>query len=203
MLAGLRDARVRAGLTQREAAELCRTTFSRYVEWEKGRQNPSADKAELAARELGCTLDELVLGFDEPDRDRDPNRESKQTVTREEFDALRKAVDSIASGNVERRRPSCLTPAASLTSRLGIADRNGTPVTVGSWIRSDRTGSVHRVTRISFYESEDRPGEAVVNLWCGIRSDFGKGSGETAYVVDGVMRGFTVVEFAEPKAAAR
>lgn len=197
MLAGLRTARVRAGLTQREAAELCRTTFSRCVEWEKGRQNPSADKAELAASELGCTLDGLVLGFAEPEPEPAP------LVTREEFDALRKTVDGIASGGQARRKPSCLTPAASLTSRLGIADRNGTPVTVGSWIRSDRTGSVHRVTRISFYESEDRPGEAVVNLWCGVRSDFGKGSGETAYVVDGVMRGFTVVEFAEPKAAAR
>lgn len=62
----IREARLRAGLTQAELAERAGTTQSAVARWETGRARPSLETLARLARACGL---ELRVGFEEADSD--------------------------------------------------------------------------------------------------------------------------------------
>jgi transcriptional regulator with XRE-family HTH domain len=63
--ANLRRLRLQAGLTQTEIAEAIGVSFPQEQKYESGINRISASKLFLAARRIGCTLDELFEGADD------------------------------------------------------------------------------------------------------------------------------------------
>lgn len=56
----LSELRVKAGLSQRQLAELAGLTYAVIVSWEQGRRQPSLEGAHAVAKALGLTVDELT-----------------------------------------------------------------------------------------------------------------------------------------------
>jgi transcriptional regulator with XRE-family HTH domain len=63
----VREARRRAGLTQRELAELAGTTQSSIARLEGGRTSPSFDLVVRLVRLCGCRLDVALEPYDDSD----------------------------------------------------------------------------------------------------------------------------------------
>lgn len=165
MLAGLKQARERLGLTQRQAAVRCRTSESVYQKWEAGKTNPAADKAEEVAKALGCSLGDLVRGFCAPTSDAAPAEGSSQGITREEFDELREKVERLMEHPAERR-PSLYHDAYEIAERLGLVDERGCPVGPGCLIESPAGGPRRRVRRIELAEPTSMPGSGLATVTC-------------------------------------
>lgn len=90
--------------------------------------------------------------------------------------------------------------AAKIARGLGIVDRNGSAVAVGTYILDDSTKSIHRITSMHIYEVKDAPGKVRIQFNAEI-----PGSLDVIRlpVIDGVMRGiarsYSIVEFAGRK----
>src|SRR5690242_7236922 len=65
--AGLRRARTRAGLTQRELASRLSLSPGMISQLEKGMTQPSVSTLFAMAKELGVSLDALLIDEDEPE----------------------------------------------------------------------------------------------------------------------------------------
>ena len=63
----IREARKRAGLTQRELAERAGTTQSAIARWEAGRSAPSFDTVRRLIRLCGLDLDIMLVPYDDSD----------------------------------------------------------------------------------------------------------------------------------------
>lgn len=64
-MAGMRDCRKRAKISQERAAELCYCAVGTWREWEQGRHWPNAVRLPEIASILGCRIEELYLGLQE------------------------------------------------------------------------------------------------------------------------------------------
>lgn len=61
---GLKAARKRKGLTQKQAAEMAGIAQGYYCEMEQGKKkNPSVDLMNRLSAVLGCTIDEMLNGI--------------------------------------------------------------------------------------------------------------------------------------------
>lgn len=56
----IKQARQNAGLTQKEVAEMLKTTQPQYARWENGTRNPKFETLEKLAQIFGTTTDELT-----------------------------------------------------------------------------------------------------------------------------------------------
>lgn len=155
MLAGLKEARERLGMSQEQAARACSTSASAYQRWERGAANPPAAKAEEVSEALGCTLDQLMHGFDAH------RAEHAQEITREEFDELRAKVDRLLERPVEHR-PSLYHDASEIAERLGLVDELGRAVSAGCHLVDSPTGGRRRkVSAIEISEPKSMPGSGL------------------------------------------
>jgi transcriptional regulator with XRE-family HTH domain len=92
----IREARLRAGLTQRELAERLGTTQSSIARWEAGRARPSAEALGAIARACGL---ELRVSLVEPDPSDAPLLEHTLNLTpAERLDQLVRAAAFIRAG---------------------------------------------------------------------------------------------------------
>lgn len=167
MLAGLKEARERLGMSQEQAAKVCSTSSSAYQRWERGIANPPAAKAEEVAAALGCTLHELVRGFDAPAaEDAAPRAGLPQAITREEFDELRAKVDRILERPADHR-PSLYHDASEIADRLGLVDMHGRPIEAGCLLASppDARRSC-KVVKIEIEEPRSMPGSRLASVAC-------------------------------------
>lgn len=57
-----REQRKKAGLTQKEVAELLEITDAAVNQWETGKTMPSTKRLAELAKLYGCTVDELLRG---------------------------------------------------------------------------------------------------------------------------------------------
>lgn len=162
MLAGLKEARERLGMSQEEAARACSTSASAYQRWERGIANPPAAKAEKVAAALRCTLRELVHGFDASASEGGaPHVGLPQAITREEFDELRAKVDRLLERPVEHR-PSLYHDASEIAERLGLVDELGRAVSAGCHLVDSPTGGRRRkVSAIEISEPKSMPGSGL------------------------------------------
>ena len=161
MLAGLKEARERLGMSQEEAARACSTSASAYQRWERGIANPPAAKAEEVAAALRCTLRELVHGFDASASEGAPHVGLPQAITREEFDELRAKVDRLLERPVEHR-PSLYHDASEIAERLGLVDELGRAVSAGCHLVDSPTGGRRRkVSAIEISEPKSMPGSGL------------------------------------------
>lgn len=166
MLAGLKEARERLGMSQEQAARACSTSASAYQRWERGIANPPAAKAEEVAAALRCSLYELVHGFDDPAAEAAAPRVGlPQSITREEFDELRAKVDRLLERPAEHR-PSLYHDASEIAERLGLVDERGRPVGPGCLIESPAGGPRRRVRRIELTEPTSMPGSGLATVTC-------------------------------------
>ncbi len=62
----LREARVNAGYTQSQIAEIVGVAKSTYCNWEQGTREPNIIKLKVLAQALGVSCDYLI-GIEEPD----------------------------------------------------------------------------------------------------------------------------------------
>lgn len=168
MLAGLKEARERLGMTQERAARACGTSASAYQRWERGIANPSAAKAEAVAEALGCSLRELVHGFDCPaDGDDAPRTEKAPapTISREEFDELREKVDRLLE-RADGRRPSLYCNADEMAERLGLSDLHGRPVAAGCLIKTPSCSRPRKVAAIEIADYRGAPDSGLASVTC-------------------------------------
>lgn len=162
MLAGLKEARERLGMSQEQAARACSTSASAYQRWERGAANPPAAKAEEVSEALGCTLDQLMHGFDASASEGGaPHVGLPQAITREEFDELRAKVDRLLERPVEHR-PSLYHDASEIAERLGLVDELGRAVSAGCHLVDSPTGGRRRkVSAIEISEPKSMPGSGL------------------------------------------
>lgn len=166
MLAGLKEARERLGMSQEQAAKACGTSSSSYQRWERGLANPSAAKAEEIAAYLRCSLRELVHGFDASASEAAaPHVGLPQAITREEFDELSAKVDRLLERPVEHR-PSLYHDALEVSKRLGLVDSRGCPVEAGCLLASPAGARPGRVARIEIAEPMRMPGSGLASVTC-------------------------------------
>lgn len=166
MLAGLKEARERLGMSQEEAARACSTSSSAYQRWERGIANPPAAKAEEVAVALRCTLRELVHGFDASVSEGGaPHVGLPQAITREEFDELRAKVDRLLERPAEHR-PSLYHDALEVSKRLGLVDSHGCPVEAGCLLASPAGARPGKVARIEIAEPTRMIGSGLVSVTC-------------------------------------
>lgn len=100
----IREARLRAGLTQKDLAERAGTTQSAVARWERGRSRPTVET--LARLVAACGL-ELRLGLSRSDPDEATLIERNLTLAPEErLDQLVRTVAFIRAGRraIEQRR---------------------------------------------------------------------------------------------------
>lgn len=187
MLAGLKEARERLGMSQEQAARACSTSASAYQRWERGIANPPAAKAEEVAAALRCSLYELVHGFDAPAAEAAaPSVGLPQSITRDEFDELRAKVDRLLERPVERK-PSIYHDASEIAKRLGVVDEHGRPVEVGCSLTDGPYGIRSRkVTAIEIAEPKSMPGSGLASVTC-VMDD-----GARLSAVDMRVKGFAV-----------
>ena len=159
MLAGLKEARERLGMSQEQAARACSTSASAYQRWERGAANPPAAKAEEVSEALGCTLDQLVHGFDAP------RAEPSRAITRKEFDELREKVDRLLE-HAGGRRPSLYCNAAEIAKRLGLADSHGRPVAAGCLIKTPSCSRPRKVAAIEIADYKGAPDMGLASVTC-------------------------------------
>lgn len=167
MLAGLKEARERLGMSQEQAARACSTSASAYQRWERGIANPPAAKAEEVAAALRCSLYELVHGFDAPAAEAAAPRVGlPQSITREEFDELRAKVDRLLERPAEHR-PSLYHDASEIAERLGLVDELGRAVSAGCHLVDGPTGGRRRkVAAIEISEPRSMPGSGLASVAC-------------------------------------
>lgn len=166
MLAGLKEARERLGMSQEEAARACSTSASAYQRWERGIANPPAAKAEEVAAALRCSLYELVHGFDAPAAEAAAPRVGlPQSITREEFDELRAKVDRLLERPVERM-PSLCHDAAEIAKRLGLVDSHGRPVAAGCLLETPERSRPRKVTTIEIADYRGAPDMGLASVAC-------------------------------------
>lgn len=166
MLAGLKEARERLGMSQEEAARACSTSASAYQRWERGIANPPAAKAEEVAAALRCTLRELVHGFDASASEGGaPHVGLPQAITREEFDELRAKVDRLLERPVEHR-PSLYHDARAVASGMGLVDSHGAPVAAGCMIASPEGSAARRVAAVEVAEPSGMAGSGLATVTC-------------------------------------
>lgn len=61
---GMREARLRAGLSVREVMGALGVSDAAVYQWETGETTPSAKRLPKIAKLYGCTVDELLKGGD-------------------------------------------------------------------------------------------------------------------------------------------
>lgn len=159
MLAGLKEARERLGMSQEQAARACSTSASAYQRWERGAANPPAAKAEEVSEALGCTLDQLMHGFDAH------RAKPAQEITRKEFDELREKVDRLLE-HAGGRRPSLYHDAAEIAKRLGLADSHGRPVAAGCLLETPERSRPRKVAAIEIADYRGAPDMGLATVTC-------------------------------------